>query len=81
VKLAIVLSTHAAQFQAVAFKGDFEANVKRIAAYGYAGVELAIRDPKLVMRTNGRGDSEVWSGGTGHRYRAGVGEASFFHQQ
>ena len=47
-KLAIVLSTHAAQFQAVAFKGDFEANVKRIAEYGYDGVELAIRDPKLV---------------------------------
>jgi sugar phosphate isomerase/epimerase len=47
-KLAIVLSTHAAQFQAVAFKGDFEANVSRIASYGYDGVELAIRDPKLV---------------------------------
>jgi sugar phosphate isomerase/epimerase len=48
VKLAIVLSTHVAQFQAVAFKGDFEGNVKRIAEYGYDGVELAIRDPKLV---------------------------------
>jgi sugar phosphate isomerase/epimerase len=47
-KLSIVLSTHAAQFQAVAFKGDFEANVARIASYGYDGVELAIRDPKLV---------------------------------
>jgi sugar phosphate isomerase/epimerase len=47
-KLAIVLSTHAAQFQAVAFKGDFEVNVARIASYGYDGVELAIRDPKLV---------------------------------
>ena len=47
-KLAIVLSTHAAQFQAVAFKGDFEDNVARIASYGYDGVELAIRDPKLV---------------------------------
>lgn len=47
-KLAIVLSTHAAQFQAVAFKGDFETNVARIASYGYDGVELAIRDPKLV---------------------------------
>jgi sugar phosphate isomerase/epimerase len=47
-KLAIVLSTHIAQFQAVAFKGDFEANVARIASYGYDGVELAIRDPKLV---------------------------------
>jgi sugar phosphate isomerase/epimerase len=48
VKLSIVLSTHVAQFEAVAFKGDFEANVSRIASYGYNGVELAIRDPKLV---------------------------------
>jgi sugar phosphate isomerase/epimerase len=47
-KLSIVLSTHAAQFQAVAFKGDFETNVAKIAGYGYEGVELAIRDPKLV---------------------------------
>lgn len=47
-KLAIVLSTHAAQFEAVAFKGDFETNVAKIAGYGYDGVELAIRDPKLV---------------------------------
>jgi 5-keto-L-gluconate epimerase len=47
-KLAIVLSTHAAQFEAVAFKGDFEANVAKIAGYGYDGVELAIRDPGLV---------------------------------
>jgi len=47
-KLSIVLSTHAAQFQAVAFKGDFEGNVARIASYGYHGVELAIRDPQLV---------------------------------
>lgn len=47
-KLSIVLSTHAAQFQAVAFKGDFAANVAKIAALGYDGVELAIRDPNLV---------------------------------
>ncbi len=47
-KLAMVLSTHAAQFQAVAFKGDFETNVAKIAGYGYDGVELAIRDPQLV---------------------------------
>lgn len=47
-KLSIVLSTHAARFEAVTFKGDFEANVARIAAYGYDGVELAIRDPRLV---------------------------------
>lgn len=47
-KLSIVLSTHAAKFEAVAFKGDFEANVAKIANLGYDGVELAIRDPKLV---------------------------------
>jgi len=50
-KLSIVLSTHAAQFEAVAFKGDFAENVARIAGYGYQGVELAIRDPKLVNPT------------------------------
>lgn len=47
-KISIVLSIHSAQFQAVAFKGDFEANVAMIAGLGYDGVELAIRDPKLV---------------------------------
>jgi len=47
-KLSIVLSTHAAQFQAVAFKGDLESNLEKIAAWGYDGVELAIRDPRLV---------------------------------
>jgi sugar phosphate isomerase/epimerase len=47
-KLSIVLSTHAASFKAVAFKGDFEENLRRIASYGYDGVELAVRDPKLV---------------------------------
>jgi len=47
-KFSVVLSTHAASFQAVAFKGDFEANVAKIASWGYDGVELAVRDPKLV---------------------------------
>jgi len=47
-KLSIVLSTHAAQFEAVAFKGDFESNLAKIAGLGYEGVELAIRDPVLV---------------------------------
>ncbi len=47
-KLSLVLSTHAAEFQAVALKGDFAANVAKIAGWGYDGVELAIRDPALV---------------------------------
>jgi sugar phosphate isomerase/epimerase len=48
IRTAIVLSTHQASFGAVAFKGDLEANVARIAQLGYDGVELAIRDPTLV---------------------------------
>jgi sugar phosphate isomerase/epimerase len=47
-KLSIVLSTQPAQFQAATFKGDLATNLRRIAALGYNGVELAIRDPKLV---------------------------------
>jgi sugar phosphate isomerase/epimerase len=47
-RLSIVLSTQPAQFQAVAFKGDLAANLAKIAAWDYDGVELAIRDPRLV---------------------------------
>jgi len=47
-RLSIVLSTHAAKFQGVAYKGDFEQNVAKIASYGYDGVEPAVRDPGLV---------------------------------
>jgi len=47
-KTSIVLSTHTARFSAVAYKGDFEANVHKIATLGYDGVELAIRDPSLI---------------------------------
>jgi len=47
-KFSIVLSTQAAQFQAATFKGDLETNMMRIAELGYDGVELALRDPKLV---------------------------------
>jgi len=48
IRLSIVLSTHQARFEAVAFKGDFESNISKIARWGYDGVELAIRDPDLV---------------------------------
>ena len=47
-KLSIVLSTQPAQFQAATFKGDLEENLSQIASLGYDGVELAIRDSKLV---------------------------------
>jgi sugar phosphate isomerase/epimerase len=47
-KQSIVLSTQSSQFQAATFKGNLETNLARIASFGYNGVELAIRDPKLV---------------------------------
>jgi sugar phosphate isomerase/epimerase len=47
-KLSIVLSVQPAQFEAVAFKGNLQENLSRIAAWGYDGVELAIRDPRAV---------------------------------
>ncbi len=48
IRTSIVLSTHQARFNAVAFKGNVEDNVRTIAALGYDGVELAIRDPGLI---------------------------------
>jgi sugar phosphate isomerase/epimerase len=53
-RLSVVLSTQQARFEAVAFKGDFEANLARIAGYGYDGVELAVREPALLN------PDEVW---------------------
>jgi 5-keto-L-gluconate epimerase len=47
-KYSVVLSAQPAQFQAATFKGDLGANLSRIAALGYEGVELAIRDPRQV---------------------------------
>jgi len=47
-KLSVVLSTQQTQFQAASFSGSLAQNITDIAAMGYDGVELAIRDPKLV---------------------------------
>ena len=47
-KLSIVLSLQPARFEAVAFKGDLDHNLAKIAGWGYDGVELAIRDPRAV---------------------------------
>ncbi len=47
-KFSIVLSTQPAQFQAVAFKGDLAGNIARIASWGYDGVEVAVRQPKIL---------------------------------
>jgi sugar phosphate isomerase/epimerase len=72
-KLSIVLSTHAAQFEAATFKGDFETNVANIAGLDYDGVELAIRDPNLVdvealSRVIDRYDLAVPAIGTGQAW-------------
>jgi sugar phosphate isomerase/epimerase len=47
-KLSVVLSTQPAKFQAATYKGDLETNLAHIASFGYDGIELAIRDPKLI---------------------------------
>ena len=47
-KLSTVLSTQAAQFDAVIYKGDIDDNIAQIAEIGYDGVELAVRDPALI---------------------------------
>lgn len=47
-KLSIVLSTQPASFSALAYKGRMEENLRTIQSLGYDGVELAVRDPKLL---------------------------------
>jgi sugar phosphate isomerase/epimerase len=47
-KLSVVLSVQQAKFDAVAFKGNLRENLAKIAGWGYDGVELAIRDPRMV---------------------------------
>ncbi len=47
-KLGIVLSTQAAKFSALAYKGQIADNAKKISKLGYDGIELAIRDPQIV---------------------------------
>ena len=47
-KVSIVLSTQQTRFQAATFSGELESNLANIASMGYQGVELTIRDPRLV---------------------------------
>jgi len=47
-KLGIVLSTQAAKFSALAYKGHLAENAAKISRLGFDGIELAIRDPQLV---------------------------------
>ncbi len=47
-KKAVVLSTPDAGFSAISFKGSLVDGIKKAKALGYDGVEIAIRDPKMV---------------------------------
>ena len=47
-KLSIVLSTQPASFSALAYKGGIKENLLKIKRLGYDGVELAVRDPRLL---------------------------------
>jgi sugar phosphate isomerase/epimerase len=72
-KLSVVLSTQPARFEAVAFKGDLESNLAAIAGMGYDGVELAVRDPRLLdgdelFRTVARFGLEIPAIGTGQAW-------------
>lgn len=72
-KLSIVLSTQQTQFQAASFSGALETNLQQIAGLGYQGVELAIRDPRLVdlphlSQLVGQNDLAVPAIGTGQAW-------------
>ena len=72
-KLSFVISTQPTQFQAVAFDPNFEANVAKLAGFGYDGVELAVREPaKLdvanVKRVLDKHKLQVPAIGTGQAY-------------
>ena len=47
-KLSVVVSTQPAAFSALAYQGEVEKSIAKIAALGYEGVELAVRDPHLL---------------------------------
>lgn len=71
--LSIVLSTQQTQFQAATLSGSLESNMAKIAALGYQGVELAIRDPKQVdanglVALTGKYNLEVPAIGTGQAW-------------
>lgn len=51
-KLGIVLSTQAAKFSALAYKGQLAENATKISKMGFDGIELAIRDPQLVNQSD-----------------------------
>lgn len=47
-KLAVVVSTHQASFEAVSFKGNVRESLAAVAAAGYNGAELAVRNASEV---------------------------------
>ncbi len=47
-RLSFVISTQPTRFQAITFNPDFESSVAQLAALGYDGVELAVRDPAAL---------------------------------
>ena len=47
-KLSLVISAQPTRYGDVAFVGDLERNIGRLAAMGFAGVELGIRDPRAM---------------------------------
>jgi sugar phosphate isomerase/epimerase len=47
-KLSIVLSTQPASFSALAYKGQLAENIGKIKSLGYDGVELAVRNPRML---------------------------------
>lgn len=47
-KLSIVLSTQPASFSAMVYKNEITENLSKIKSMGYDGVELAVRDPKVL---------------------------------
>lgn len=47
-KLSLVLTTQQTQFAAATLSGDLHTNLNKLQSMGYDGVELAVRDPKLV---------------------------------
>lgn len=47
-KISTLLSTNPARFDALPFKGNFDENVAAIKAMGFDGIELAVRDPRII---------------------------------
>lgn len=46
-KKSLVVSWLATRFPALAFKGDFKMNLEKVVEFGYDGIEIAIRYPKI----------------------------------